>query len=186
MLKSVFDKITRGSLRLRWVTVALSVILLVAGALALAQFNQELIPPVEFPQSVVLTFYPGATSEETLDQVAIPIEDVVRQVEGVVYVESSTGPGYAAVIISSEYGLDQDAIRDEIRSAAAELDYPEQAESPELLAFSLSDLPLARVSASPSVLTLAEPKELVEAEILPQLEEVGDEARVSVSGGSTG
>jgi multidrug efflux pump subunit AcrB len=183
MLKNVFDKITRGSLRFRWVTVVLSVVLLAAGVLALTQFNQELIPPVEFPQSVVLAFYPGASSEETLDQVTIPIEEVVREVEGVVYVESNTGPGYAAVIISSEYGLDQDAIRDEIRSAVAELDYPEDVETPELLAFSLSDLPLARVSASSSELTLAELKELVEAEILPQLERVDDVARVSVSGG---
>ncbi len=183
MLKNVFDKITRGSLRLRWVTVALSVALLVAGVLALTQFNQELIPPVEFPQSVVLALYPGATSEETLDQVTIPIEDAVRQVEGVVYVESNTGPGYSAVIISSEYGLDQDAVRDEIRAAVAGLEYPEEVETPELLAFSLSDLPLARVSASSSELTLAELKELVEADIVPQLELVEDVARVSVSGG---
>ena len=44
MLKNLFDKITRGSLRFRWVTIALSVLLLAAGALALTQFNQELVP----------------------------------------------------------------------------------------------------------------------------------------------
>jgi HAE1 family hydrophobic/amphiphilic exporter-1 len=183
MLKSLFDKITRGSLRFRWVILVLSVLLLVAGGWAVTQFHQELIPPVEFPQSVVLAFYPGATAEETLDQVTVPIEAVVRKVQGVVYVESNTGPGYAAVIISSEYGFDQDAIRDEIRSAVTGLVLPEDVETPELLAFSLSDLPVVRVSASSSELTLAELKELVEAEIIPQLELVEEVARVSVSGG---
>jgi len=183
MLKNIFDKITRGSLRFRWVTIALSVLLLAAGALALTQFNQELVPPVEFPQCVVLAFYNGATPEETLEQVTIPIEEAVRAVEGVVYVESNTGSGYAAVIISSEYGLDQEALRDEIRAAVAGLDYPEEMETPELLAFSMSDLPLAYVSASFSELTLEELKTLVEEEIVPELEAVDQVARVEVSGG---
>lgn len=183
MLKNLFDRLTRVSIRYRLVTVVLSVILLAAGALALTQFNQELIPPVEFPQSVVLAFYPGGSADETLAQITGPIEDAVQQVEGVVYVESNTGPGYAAVIISSEYGLDQDAIRDEIRTVVAGLEYPDQVETPELLAFSLSDLPLARISVSSSELTLAQLKELVEADILPRLEQIEDVARVSVSGG---
>ncbi len=183
MLKKLFDKTTRGSLRFRWVTIALSVLFLVAGVLALAEFNQELIPSVEFPQSVVLAFYQGATPQETLEQVTIPIEEAVRSVEGVIYVESNTGSGYSAVIISSEYGLNQDALRDEIRAAVADLVYPEGVETPELLAFSLSDLPLARVSASSSEMTLDELKAFVEQEVVPQLSAVEDVARVDVSGG---
>ncbi len=183
MLKRIFDKITRGSLRFRWVTIALSTLLLAAGVFALTQFNLELIPPVEFPQSVVLAFYNAETPEEVLELVTIPIEDAVREVEGVVYVESNTSSGFAAIIISSEYGVDQEAIRDEIHAAVAELDFPEGMETPELLAFSLSDLPLAFVSASSSDLTLAELKILVEEEILPELEKIDGVARVGVGGG---
>jgi len=131
MLKSFFDKITRVSLRLRWVTIALSVLFLIAGVFALTQFNQELIPPVEFPQSVVLAMYQGATPDETLEQLTIPIENAVRSVDGVVYVESNTGSGFSAIIISNEYGLDQDALRDEIKVAVSDLDYPEGVEPPE-------------------------------------------------------
>jgi HAE1 family hydrophobic/amphiphilic exporter-1 len=183
MLKRFFDKITRGSLRFRWVTVAISVVLLVAGVLALAQFNQELIPAVEFPQSVVLAFYPGATPEQVLEDVTIPIEDAVSEIEDVVYVESNTGAGFSAIIISSDYGIDQDALRDEIQTTVSSLDFPEEVETPELLAFSLSDLPVARISASSSDLTLVELKQLVESEIVPQLEAIEDVAQVSVSGG---
>ena len=183
MLKRIFDKITRGSLRFRWVTIALSALLLAAGVFALTQFNQDLIPPVDFPQSVVLAFNQGATPEEMLDQVTIPLEEAVRGVEGVVYVESNTGPGFAAIIISNEFGLDQDVIRDEIQTEMNALDYPEGMEAPELIAFSLSDLPLARISVSSTDLTLAELKALVEEEIVPELEAVDQVARVEVNGG---
>jgi len=183
VLKSFFDKITRVSLRLRWVTIALSVLFLIAGVVALTQFNQELIPPVEFPQSVVLAMYQGATPDETLEQMTIPIENAVRSVDGVVYVESNTGSGFSAIIISNEYGLDQDALRDEIKVAVSDLDYPEGVEPPDLLSFSLNDLPLTTVSVSSGELTLAELKELVESEMVPQLEAIDGVARVEVGGG---
>ncbi len=183
MLESFFDKITRVSLRFRWVTIALSVLLLVAGVFALTQLNQELLPPVEFPQSVVLAMYQGATPDEVLEQMTIPIENAVRSVDGVVYVESNTGSGFVAVIISNEYGLDQDALREEIQAAVSDLDYPAGVETPELLSFSLNDLPLTTVSISSGELTLAELKELVESEVAPQLEAVDGVARVEVGGG---
>jgi len=183
MLKKFFDRITRVSLRLRWVTIALSVLLLVAGVFALTQFNQELIPPVEFPQSVVLAMYQGAAPDEMLEQVTIPIENAVRSVDGVVYVESNTGSGFSAIIISNEYGLDQDALREEIQAAVSALEYPAGVETPELLSFSLNDLPLTTISVSSGELTLAELKELVESEVVPQLEAVDGVARVEVGGG---
>ena len=183
MLRAFFDKITRGSLRVRWLTIALSVLVLAAGVIALTQFNQELIPAVEFPQSVVLAFYPGADVDAVLDEVTMPIEEAVRGVDGVLYVESNTGPGYTAVIISSEYGLDQEAVRDTIRSAVAAIEFPAEVETPELLAFSMSDLPLSYVSVSSSKLSLQELKELVEREIVPQIEAIDQVARVEVSGG---
>ncbi|NOR81968.1 MAG: MMPL family transporter [Ardenticatenales bacterium] len=183
MIKNLFDIITRGSIRFRWVTITLSVLLMAAGILALTQLNQELIPPVEFPQSVVLAFNQGATPEEMLEQVTIPLEDAIRAVEGAVYVESNTGSGFAAIIISSELGPNQDAIRDEIRTAVGGLDYPEGMETPELIAFSMSDLPLASISVSSSELSLEELKVLVESEVVAELEAVDQVARVAVSGG---
>jgi HAE1 family hydrophobic/amphiphilic exporter-1 len=183
MLRGFFDKITRGSLRVRYLTVALSVLVLAAGVFALTQFNEELIPSVEFPQSVVLAFYNGADVDAVLNEVTIPIEEAVRSVDGVLYVESNSGPGYAAVIVSTEYGLDQVALRNEIRNAVEAIQFPEGVEAPELLAFSLSDLPLSYVSVSSSQLSLQDLKDLVESEIVPQIEAVDEVARVNVSGG---
>ena len=117
-----------------------------------------------------------------LDEVTIPIEDAVKDIEGVVNLESMTASGMAFVMIQSEFGLDQEALRTAIQEAVTRLTYPEGMDTPELLTFGLEDLPLAFASVS-SELSTAELKALVESDIVPALEEVPGVAAVQVSGG---
>ena len=42
MLESLIDRITRASLRFKWVTIILSIIVLVGGVFAVTQLKQEL------------------------------------------------------------------------------------------------------------------------------------------------
>jgi multidrug efflux pump subunit AcrB len=183
MLESFIDRITRASLRFKWVTIGLSILALAAGVLALTQLKQELIPSIEFPQSIFIAINPGMDPETLRDEVTIPIEDAVREIEGVVNVESTTSSGLAFIVVRNEFGLDQDAIRADLTNAIDGLTYPQGMEIPELLTFSLSDLPIAILSVSSPDLSLIELKDLAEAEIIPALEAIGDVADVSVSGG---
>ncbi|KPK90724.1 MAG: hypothetical protein AMJ88_15580 [Anaerolineae bacterium SM23_ 63] len=183
MLESFIDRITRASLRFKWVTIGLSVLAVVAGVFALTQLNQELIPSIEFPQSVLIAVNPGMDPESLRDEVTIPIEDAVRMVEGVVNVESTTSSGLAFIVVRNEFGLDQDAIRADLTNVIEGLTYPQGMEIPELLTFSLSDLPVAILSVSSPDLSLIDLKALAEAEIIPALEAIDDVADVSVSGG---
>ena len=148
MIESLIDRITKASLRFKWVTIGLAVLLMIAGAFAAVQLNQELLPKIEFPQSVVLAFNQGTDAAEMLDQVTIPIENAVRELEEVVNVESTTSPGVSVVIVRNEFGVDQDKVRSDIQAAVETIEYPEGMETPELLTFSLSDLPLASVSVN--------------------------------------
>ena len=141
MLEKLFDLITRGSLRFRWVTIILSILLLVAGGVAFSQLNQELIPKIEFPQTIVLGLNPGMEADVLLDQVTVPLEEALADIEGVVNVETTTSNGLVLAIVRNEFGVDQEAIRARIQEVIDGLDYPEGMETPELLTFSLSDLP---------------------------------------------
>ncbi len=78
MVASLFDKITRASLKLWWLTIILAVAALVLGGVAVAQLNQELLPPIEFPAMVAITFWSGADADDVLEQVTIPLEDAVQ------------------------------------------------------------------------------------------------------------
>ncbi|MBN1485676.1 MAG: efflux RND transporter permease subunit, partial [Chloroflexia bacterium] len=178
-----FSQITQISLKLRWVTVALSVALLVLGGIALVQLNQELLPPIEFPAIVTMTFWPGASSDEVLQQVTIPQEQALQAIEGIVNVESYTGQGFAAINMSTEFGLDQDELKAQIRRVLQEVPLPEGVEKPELLSFGIGDLPVVVASVSSSQVPLPELKAQVEDSILPQLAGIPGIEDIGVSGG---
>ncbi len=183
MIESLIDRLTRASLRIKWVTVALAIVALVAGAFALTQLNQELIPDIEFPTTIVLARNPGMEPQDMCDEVTIPIEDALKDIEGVVNVESTTSSVFAFIQVQSEFGLDMEAFRTEIIDSIEALSYPEGMETPELLTFGMDDLPAVYGSISSQELSLPELKALVESEILPVIEEIPGVAAVQVSGG---
>lgn len=182
-MTNLFDKITQVSLKLRWITILLSVAALVLGAVALTQLNQELLPPIEFPAMAALTFWQGATPEETLNDLTIPLENAVKDIDGIVNVESNTGSGFSAIVLRTEFGIDQDKLQQKVTDALNSVSLPEGAGSPELLNFNLSDLPVVVASISSSSLPLSELQELVESSVVPELKAVPGVANVSVSGG---
>jgi cell division protein FtsX len=95
MIESLIDRLTRASLRFKWVTIALAIVALVAGVIAVTQLKQELIPNIEFPTTIVLALNSGAEPETMRDEVTIPIEEAVKDIDGVVNVESTTTSGHA-------------------------------------------------------------------------------------------
>ncbi|MFQ5943975.1 MAG: efflux RND transporter permease subunit [Anaerolineales bacterium] len=183
MIESLIGRLTRASLRFKWIVIALAILVLLGGVLALSQFKQELIPAIEFPQTVVLAFNNGADAEEMLEQVTIPLEEAVSDIEGVINVESTTASGFTAIILRNEFGLDQASLRADIQATLDGVDLPSEMEAPELIAFGLSDLPIAFVSISSPEFSLVELKEFVRSEVIPELEVLEDIASVQVTGG---
>ena len=183
MIESLIGWLTSASLRYKWVVIALAVLVMVGGLFAVTQFKQELIPAVEFPQTVVLAFNSGMAAEDMLEQVTKPIEQAVEDIDGVVNVESTTAGGLSVIIIRNEFGADQPLLREEIQAALDVVDLPSETEAPELIAFGLSDLPIAFVSVSSADFSLDELKEFVQADVVPDLEAVEGIADVQVTGG---
>jgi HAE1 family hydrophobic/amphiphilic exporter-1 len=183
VLENLIDRLTRLSLRLSWFTVALSVAVIAAGIFALSQLGLELLPSIEFPQSVVIAINPNLDASSMRDEVTIPMEDAVGTVDGVANVESTTSSGFAVLIIRNEFGLDQPALRTELEAALNQVNYPAGMDVPRLLSFSFEDIPLAAVSVSSPGLSVSELKSLVESDISPALESLGLVADVNVSGG---
>lgn len=183
MIAAFFDRITRLSLRFRWLTIAVTVVVLAAGTWAMTRLNLELLPSVEFPQTVVVVQWPDADTAETfLEQITIPMEERLAAVNGVVNVESTTNPSFAFVLVRNDFGLNQDAVLADIKAAVNDLNLPEEAET-QVLNFSLNDLPVVVASVSSGELSLAELKEVVELELQPRLEALDRVSRVSISGG---
>lgn len=183
MFSALFDRITRLSLRFRWITIALTAVILALGIYSATQLNLELLPRVEFPQTIVIAQWPdGESSADVLDAITIPLEEKLSVVDGVVNVESTTNLGFALVIVRYDFGLDQDRLLSDIETAVTDANLPESA-STNVLNFSLSDLPVVIASISAGDISLPDLKLLVENELQPQLTEINDVSNVQIGGG---
>lgn len=117
-MKSLFTSITALSLRFRWITLIIAALVSVAGVFAITQLRQELIPAVEFPQTIILAQASGMTSDQVLNIITKRMEDAISQVENVANVETSTTGAFGSVITArNDFGLNQSRIRSDIVSA---------------------------------------------------------------------
>ena len=117
-MKSLFSAITTLSLRFRAATLLLAVIVSIAGIIAITQLRQELIPAVEFPQTIILAQVSGMTSDEVLTVLTTRIEESLSTVPEVVNLESTTTGAIGAIITArNDFGLNQSRLRADIQEA---------------------------------------------------------------------
>lgn len=184
MLTKLFDSMTRLSIRFRWVLLVLSLVILGAGIYAVTTLNMEMLPRIEFPQTIIVAQWDGAeSSDQFLNEITTPLEDALKNVEGVVNRESTTSKSFAFIIVRNDFGENQDRITEDLKAAVASVELPEGVETPEILNFSLSDLPVVVASASSGALSLQELKEIVINELQPRFEDIDEIDQVAISGG---
>ncbi len=117
-MKSLFSHLTALSLRFRAVTLLLVVSVSIAGIIAVTQLKQELIPSIEFPQTIILAQASGMTSDQVLTVLTKRMEDALTQVDEVVNLESTTTGAFGSVITArNDFGVNQDRLRTKIQAA---------------------------------------------------------------------
>ncbi len=164
------------------------VIFLAVLALAAVSFNRvpiEGTPDTELPRLNVSASWPGADPEAVCEQVTRPIEDVAREVPGVIEVSSTSGTGSSNVSVSFEKGTDMDVVAMELTERVSLLEdelpdavyigsvsqaVPRELESEGFLIYALT-------GAERSVL-----KQLADDEIVPAMERVDGVSSVIVEG----
>src|SRR5690554_1615651 len=115
MGKAFFDTITRLSIRLKWLTILVTVALLVLGVYAATTLSVELLPPIDFPSTFILAQGKGAMSGNVmLHAYTIPIEDAALAHKDIVNVETTTTSGIVFAQLYNEFGLDQQQIQNDL------------------------------------------------------------------------
>ncbi|GMU54673.1 MAG: multidrug transporter AcrB [Candidatus Xenobia bacterium] len=84
----------------------LSLVLGVGATLALPREEE---PQITVPMADVLVSFPGATAREVEQRVTYPMEKLIRELEGVEYVYSTSRPGQSLVIVRFKVGLNPEA-----------------------------------------------------------------------------
>jgi len=115
---------------------------IVAGVLTYFEMPVELNSDVSFETAAVITRYQGASPEEVEDLVAIPIEDEIKDLDGVNRVVSISAKSRSTLIVEFESVVKdlEGAVRD-LRDTVDEVDdLPEEAEPPLVLEFGTSNM----------------------------------------------
>jgi len=73
--------LTKIALKKRWLTFLIVALVTGASIWGTMTIKMELIPNIEFPVTTVITVYPQAKPDDVMNEVTIPIEDVIADIE---------------------------------------------------------------------------------------------------------
>lgn len=89
--------------------MVISIVLTLAGAIAVFSLPISLYPEITPPTIYVSATYPGASAEVITNTVGIPLEETVNGVEGMLYMDStSDGSGSYGLTVTFKVGTDPD------------------------------------------------------------------------------
>jgi multidrug efflux pump subunit AcrB len=160
----------------------LTIIITVSGIYSGTQMKTETIPDVSIPFLMVMDVYPGATPEQVMEEVSIPLEKAVEGLEDVKSVYSNSYSSMANLQIEYEYGVDMDEAERELEAALESVTLPESAEEPSITAISMNMMPVVALSVSSEEEDIVELTSTVEDIILPNIEKIDGVASATMTG----
>ncbi|AIQ61348.1 efflux RND transporter permease subunit [Paenibacillus borealis] len=171
------------SLRNKFAIWLLTIIIVFAGLYSGMTMKQETLPNISIPYLSITTIYPGAAPEGVVNDVSKPLEQKLRNVDGVKMLTSTSLENASSVTIEFEYGTNLDNATAAVREALNEVALPDDVQKPQISRFSLSSLPVISLSISDeSSADLEELTRIAENDIRPALEDVEGVASVQIAG----
>lgn len=160
----------------------LTIIIVATGIYSGTRMKMETIPDVSIPYLMVSDVYPGATPEQVMDEISIPIEKVIENLEDVKGVYSNSYSNMASIQVEYDYGIDMDEAKRALESALDSVTLPEEAQAPSITAISMDMMPVVALSVSSESEDIVELTSTVEDVILPKLEKIEGVASATITG----
>jgi len=127
----MINKIIEFSLTKRWITIGITLAIVLVGYISYTQLLVEAYPDISDTNVVIITKYDGRAAEEVEQQVTIPIELALNSVPKVISKRSRTIFGLSVIQLSFEDGVDDFYARQVVNEKLAAAEIPDGV-SPEL------------------------------------------------------
>jgi multidrug efflux pump subunit AcrB len=171
------------SLRNKFAIWLLTIIIVFAGLYSGLTMKQETLPNISIPYLSITTIYPGAAPEGVVEEVSKPLEQRLRNVDGVKTLTSTSMENASNITIEFDYGTNLDNSTAAVREALNEVTLPDDVQKPRISRFSLSSLPVISLSlTSGSSEDLEKLTTIAENDIRPELEDLEGVASVQIAG----
>ncbi|WP_078378485.1 efflux RND transporter permease subunit [Sutcliffiella halmapala] len=160
----------------------LTIIITVSGIYSGTRMNMETIPEISIPYLMVMDVYPGATPEQVMEDVSMPLERAAENLEGVKSVYSNSYSNMASLQVEYDYGVDMAEAKRELQSALDSVTLPEGAHEPTITAISMNMMPVVALSVSSTTEDIVELTSTVEEILLPKIEKIDGIASATITG----
>ena len=132
------------SIRQHVLTLMLSLVLILFGAIAYQRIGVDRLPQIDFPMLSVTTVLPGGDPDIVDASVTNIVESAVNSVSGIESIQSSSLPGVSVVVIQFELEKDIDVAFNEVQARLNEVlrRLPDEAETPVLKKIEAGSLPV--------------------------------------------
>lgn len=177
-MKSIVNFVMKNKLAV-WL---LTIIITAGGIYAGTKMKTESIPDISIPYLMVMDVYPGATAEQVMEEVSIPLERVIEDLEDVKNLYSTSSSSLSSIQIEYEYGVDMAEKRRELQDAIENVNLPEDAEEPVITAISMDMMPVLALSISSTTEDIVELTSTVNDVILPKIEKLEGVATATMAG----
>ncbi len=165
-------------------TVAIIIVLMCLGLLALTHLRVNQIPDVEMPVMVVQFPYPGASPESVERDIINRVEKSLQSIPQIYELRSTASDGQAQFVIIFDFKKDMTQAGDEVRNSIAGVRYklPIEMREPVLFRIDPSADPIMNLGLSSTKQSHAEISRLAEDVLADQLRGIDGVAVVDVDG----
>ena len=177
-------KLAEISIKRPSLVIVLFTILILGGLFSYKQLGYELIPKFDMNVITIATVYPGASPSEVENTVTKKVEDAIASIENIKKIDSKSYESLSVVTITLTSNAKVDvSMNDAQRKINAIIsDLPDDAKTPSLNKFSLSDMPIITLGAN-GKMDEAAFYDLIDKKIAPVLSRVQGVAQVNIIGG---
>src|SRR5215813_4751745 len=165
----------------------LAIVIVLIGAVALYALPVAQYPNVVPPTVSVTTSYPGASADTVMNTVALPIEQQVNGVQGMLYMQStSASDGTYSLIVTFEIGTDlnfaQVLVQNRVAAAMASLPQAVQVQGVTVQQKSTSILEIVALTSSDPRFDSLYLSNYASINLLPELQRLAGVGNVTIFG----
>jgi Cu/Ag efflux pump CusA len=181
----MFNRLIAWSLHNRLIVLAVTLVLFVAGGVALQRMPVDVFPEFAPPQVVVQTEAPGMSPLDVESLITYPLESAINGTPGVASVRSKTSVGLSTITVvfnaNTDVYLDRQLVNERIQNVSGRL--PAGAKSPVMLPVTSAVGWLIKYALTSDTLSPEELRTLSDWEIRPRILALGGIASVVSIGG---